>query len=190
MFFLMSIYLGCWIFPNHSSRQKSLLMVFHNLFINFHCKYLFLIHKFYFWKLIIGTHAIALFFIFFYLFIINYFFIKDLDEFIFRILIFSAMHWFIGNLIDSWQIMRFDTSMDSLNVTRSESVADLNSELNGLPHPRRASVGHARTEDNFISTPPKPFGIGKRFVLFLFITNLSKYLQSHKLIWVHTYAQC
>ncbi|XP_043288221.1 kinesin-like protein KIF13A isoform X4 [Venturia canescens] len=56
-------------------------------------------------------------------------------------------------------IMRFDTSMDSLNVTRSESVTDLNSELNGLPHPRRASVGHARTEDNFISTPPKPFGI-------------------------------
>ncbi|XP_034951830.1 kinesin-like protein KIF13B isoform X3 [Chelonus insularis] len=57
-------------------------------------------------------------------------------------------------------IMRFDTSMDSLSVTRSESVTDLNSELNGLPHhPRRASVGHARNEDNLLNTPTKPFGI-------------------------------
>ncbi|XP_072765534.1 kinesin-like protein KIF13A isoform X5 [Anoplolepis gracilipes] len=58
------------------------------------------------------------------------------------------------------QIMRFDTSMDSLNVTRSESVTDLNTELNGLPHPRRASIGHTRNDENFISAPPKPFGIG------------------------------
>ncbi|XP_072765535.1 kinesin-like protein KIF13A isoform X6 [Anoplolepis gracilipes] len=57
------------------------------------------------------------------------------------------------------QIMRFDTSMDSLNVTRSESVTDLNTELNGLPHPRRASIGHTRNDENFISAPPKPFGI-------------------------------
>ncbi|XP_039311276.1 kinesin-like protein KIF13A isoform X3 [Solenopsis invicta] len=58
------------------------------------------------------------------------------------------------------QIMRFDMSMDSLNaVTRSESVTDLNME-NGLPHPRRASIGHARNDENFISAPPKPFGIG------------------------------
>lgn len=57
--------------------------------------------------------------------------------------------------------MRFDTSMDSLNVTRSESVTDLNSEVNGLPHPRRASIGHARNDENFIAAPPKPFGIGK-----------------------------
>lgn len=57
------------------------------------------------------------------------------------------------------QIMRFDMSMDSLNaVTRSESVTDLNME-NGLPHPRRASIGHARNDENFISAPPKPFGI-------------------------------
>ncbi|KAL0106196.1 hypothetical protein PUN28_016124 [Cardiocondyla obscurior] len=56
------------------------------------------------------------------------------------------------------QIMRFDMSMDSLNVTRSESVTDLNME-NGLPHPRRASTGHTRNEDNFISAPPKTFGI-------------------------------
>lgn len=60
-----------------------------------------------------------------------------------------------------FQIMRFDTSMDSLNVTRSESVTDLNTEINGLPHPRRASTGHARNDENFISAPPKPFGIGK-----------------------------
>ncbi|XP_066600998.1 kinesin-like protein KIF13A isoform X2 [Prorops nasuta] len=58
------------------------------------------------------------------------------------------------------QIMRFDVSMDSLNVTRSESVTDLNSELNGLPHPRRATTGHSRNEENFIPTPSKPFGIG------------------------------
>ncbi|XP_011875550.1 PREDICTED: kinesin-like protein KIF13A isoform X1 [Vollenhovia emeryi] len=57
------------------------------------------------------------------------------------------------------QIMRFDMSMDSLSVTRSESVTDLNME-NGLPHPRRASIGHTRNDENFISAPPKPFGIG------------------------------
>ncbi|KAH0553863.1 hypothetical protein KQX54_005242, partial [Cotesia glomerata] len=58
------------------------------------------------------------------------------------------------------QIMRFDTSMEALSVTRSESVTDLNSELNGLPHPRRASVGHARNDDSpFNTTPLKPFGI-------------------------------
>ncbi|CAD6208948.1 GSCOCG00010762001-RA-CDS [Cotesia congregata] len=60
------------------------------------------------------------------------------------------------------QIMRFDTSMEALSVTRSESVTDLNSELNGLPHPRRASVGHARNDDSpFNTTPLKPFGIAR-----------------------------
>ncbi|XP_043476457.1 kinesin-like protein KIF13A isoform X2 [Leptopilina heterotoma] len=57
------------------------------------------------------------------------------------------------------QIMRFDTSMDSLNVTRSESVTDLNSELSSLTLLRRASSGHARNDDNFLTTPPKSFGI-------------------------------
>ncbi|XP_076381671.1 kinesin-like protein KIF13A isoform X6 [Megalopta genalis] len=58
------------------------------------------------------------------------------------------------------QIMRSDTSMDSLNVTRSESVTDLNSELNGMLHSRRASTGHTRNDENFVTTPSKPFGIG------------------------------
>lgn len=68
--------------------------------------------------------------------------------------------------------MRFDTSMETLSVTRSESVTDLNSELNGLPHhPRRASVGHARNDDSLLNTTPlKPFGIGKSFT-YLFIKN-------------------
>ncbi|XP_003398365.1 kinesin-like protein KIF13B isoform X12 [Bombus affinis] len=57
------------------------------------------------------------------------------------------------------QIMRSDTSMDSLNVTRSESVTDLNTELNGLLHSRRASTGHTRNDENFVSAPAKPFGI-------------------------------
>ncbi|XP_048265222.1 kinesin-like protein KIF13B isoform X10 [Bombus affinis] len=57
-------------------------------------------------------------------------------------------------------IMRSDTSMDSLNVTRSESVTDLNTELNGLLHSRRASTGHTRNDENFVSAPAKPFGIG------------------------------
>lgn len=61
--------------------------------------------------------------------------------------------------------------MDSLNVTRSESVTDLNTEMNGLPHPRRASVGHARNDENFISAPPKPFGIGKH-IFYLFYINV------------------
>ncbi|XP_012168081.1 kinesin-like protein KIF13B isoform X11 [Bombus affinis] len=56
-------------------------------------------------------------------------------------------------------IMRSDTSMDSLNVTRSESVTDLNTELNGLLHSRRASTGHTRNDENFVSAPAKPFGI-------------------------------
>lgn len=58
--------------------------------------------------------------------------------------------------------MRSDTSMDSLNVTRSESVTDLNTELNGLLHSRRASTGHTRNDENFVSAPAKPFGIGKQ----------------------------
>ncbi|XP_057328265.1 kinesin-like protein KIF13B isoform X4 [Microplitis mediator] len=60
-------------------------------------------------------------------------------------------------------IMRFDTSMETLSVTRSESVTDLNSELNGLPHhPRRASVGHTRNDDSLLNTTPlKPFGIAR-----------------------------
>ncbi|XP_015600896.1 kinesin-like protein KIF13B isoform X3 [Cephus cinctus] len=58
-------------------------------------------------------------------------------------------------------IMRFDASMDSLNVTRSESVTDLNTEINGLPHARRSSTGLSRNDENFLSTPPKPFGIAR-----------------------------
>ncbi|CAK9801954.1 Kinesin-like protein KIF13A [Anthophora quadrimaculata] len=57
------------------------------------------------------------------------------------------------------QIMRSDTSMDSLNVMRSESVTDLNSELNGILHSRRASTGHTRNDENFVPAPSKPFGI-------------------------------
>ncbi|XP_050598559.1 kinesin-like protein KIF13A isoform X5 [Bombus affinis] len=60
------------------------------------------------------------------------------------------------------QIMRSDTSMDSLNVTRSESVTDLNTELNGLLHSRRASTGHTRNDENFVSAPAKPFGIARQ----------------------------
>ncbi|XP_017793954.1 PREDICTED: kinesin-like protein KIF13B [Habropoda laboriosa] len=57
------------------------------------------------------------------------------------------------------QIMRSDTSMDSLNVMRSESVTDLNTELNGILHSRRASTGHTRNDENFVPAPAKPFGI-------------------------------
>ncbi|CAK9816643.1 Kinesin-like protein KIF13A [Anthophora plagiata] len=57
------------------------------------------------------------------------------------------------------QIMRSDTSMDSLNVMRSESVTDLNTELNGILHSRRASTGHTRNDENFVPAPSKPFGI-------------------------------
>ena len=64
------------------------------------------------------------------------------------------------------QIMRFDTSMDSLNVTRSESVTDLNSELSNLAHSRRASSGHTRNDENFLTMPPKPFGIGMYLDVF------------------------
>jgi hypothetical protein len=80
------------------------------------------------------------------------------------------------------QIMRFDTSMDSLNVTRSESVTDLNTEINGLPHPRRASTGHARNDENFISAPPKSFGIGKHgpyllyYIWLILMSELYKYI--------------
>ncbi|KOC61693.1 Kinesin-like protein KIF13A, partial [Habropoda laboriosa] len=59
------------------------------------------------------------------------------------------------------QIMRSDTSMDSLNVMRSESVTDLNTELNGILHSRRASTGHTRNDENFVPAPAKPFGIAR-----------------------------
>lgn len=82
--------------------------------------------------------------------------------------------------------MRFDTSMDSLvNVTRSESVTDLNSELNGLPHTRRQSAGHARNDDNnFLTMPPKPYGIGKQFfIITLFKKRLiSSYIVNELLL--------
>lgn len=77
--------------------------------------------------------------------------------------------------------MRFDTSMDSLKVHRSESVTDLNSELSNLTLSRRPSSEHARNEENFLTVPPKPFGIGMYHNLFLslekvYVTN-NKYLQ-------------
>lgn len=73
--------------------------------------------------------------------------------------------------------------MEALSVTRSESVTDLNSELNGLPHPRRASVGHARNDDSpFNTSPLKPFGIGKKFYLFISSPNNKyKYIYNIKL---------
>lgn len=61
--------------------------------------------------------------------------------------------------------------MDALNVTRSESVTDLNTELNGLLHVRRASTGHARSDENFVPAPSKPFGIGKH-TFTLYVLNL------------------
>jgi len=80
--------------------------------------------------------------------------------------------------------MRFDTSMDSLNVTRSESVTDLNTEINGLPHPRRASTGHTRNDENFISAPPKSFGIGKNvsYLLCQHLININV-----RIIKIHRY---
>lgn len=78
--------------------------------------------------------------------------------------------------------MRFDTSMDSLNVTRSESVTDLNMEMNGLPHPRRASIGHARNDENFIAAPPKPFGgIGENILcsILIKIRIINTYIDTH-----------
>lgn len=78
--------------------------------------------------------------------------------------------------------MRFDASLDSLNVTRSESVTDLNSELTGIAHLRRGSSGHIRNEDHVLSAPPtKPFGIGKKhlsslsntFNIFYYISESS-----------------
>lgn len=57
--------------------------------------------------------------------------------------------------------MRLDLSMESLHMSRSESVADLNSDLHhGLtPLRNRSSFG----KDNEV-TPPKSFGgLGRLF---------------------------
>ncbi|XP_011505399.1 PREDICTED: kinesin-like protein KIF13A [Ceratosolen solmsi marchali] len=60
------------------------------------------------------------------------------------------------------QIMRFDSSIDSLKVTRSESVADLNSDLNNLPnYIHRSNINHLRSEENFLASQPKPLGIAR-----------------------------
>lgn len=84
---------------------------------------------------------------------------------------------------DYLQIMRSDTSMDSLNVTRSESVTDLNSELNGLLHSRRASTGHTRNDENFVSAPTKPFGIGKQtFILYVIHIPMKHFQKTNSVI--------
>lgn len=62
--------------------------------------------------------------------------------------------------------MRFDSSIDSLNIMRSESVMDLNSEINSYsPKARRSSIGQQRIEDNVFSSQPKSLGIGKYLFL-------------------------
>ena len=64
--------------------------------------------------------------------------------------------------------MRFDNSIDSLNVVRSESVTDLNSDINNLTHhTRRSSIGLLRAEEGNQTSQSKPFGIGK-YSLLLF----------------------
>lgn len=62
--------------------------------------------------------------------------------------------------------MRLDLSTESLNIPRSESVTDLNSEpLGGLPLRSRSSFG--KDPD---ATPLKPFGLGMYFLL-IFVFN-------------------
>lgn len=61
--------------------------------------------------------------------------------------------------------MRLDFSTESLNIPRSESVSELNSEpLGGLPLRSRTSFG--KDPD---ATPPKPFGLGMYCKIIIFL---------------------
>ncbi|XP_031336617.1 kinesin-like protein KIF13B isoform X5 [Photinus pyralis] len=71
------------------------------------------------------------------------------------------------------QLMRLDLSTESLNIPRSESVTDLNSEpLGGLPLRTRSSFG--KDPD---ATPPKPFGLARPTFLNLGLNLNSLRLQ-------------
>ncbi|XP_031784044.1 kinesin-like protein KIF13A isoform X10 [Nasonia vitripennis] len=60
------------------------------------------------------------------------------------------------------QLMRFDSSIESLNIMRSESVMDLNSEINSFSNKsRRSSISQLRIEENVLSSQPKSLGIAR-----------------------------
>jgi kinesin family protein 13 len=54
------------------------------------------------------------------------------------------------------QFMRLDTSTESLQMSRSESVSELNSELHGVATPLRPRTSFGKDSEG---TPTKPFGI-------------------------------
>jgi hypothetical protein len=68
--------------------------------------------------------------------------------------------------------MLFESSIDSLKVTRSESVTELNSGLKNLPHHlHKAAVSHLKSEDNFVTAQQKPYEIGKyKYIIIIYNT--------------------
>lgn len=59
--------------------------------------------------------------------------------------------------------MRLDGSIDALNMSRSESVTELNSELLGSLRPRSSYGKESET------TPTKQFGLGMRSYMKLYV---------------------
>lgn len=53
--------------------------------------------------------------------------------------------------------MRLDMSTESLHMSRSESVSELNSELHGVTTPLRPRTSFGKDTEG---SPSKPFGIG------------------------------
>lgn len=64
------------------------------------------------------------------------------------------------------QLMRLDGSIDTLNMSRSESVSELNSELLNGSTLLRPRTSFGKDPD---ATPTKPFGLGMLIYLFYFL---------------------
>lgn len=65
--------------------------------------------------------------------------------------------------------MRLDTSLESLNMPRSESFADLNSDhLGPTPPSSRIRANFGKNIDADLTSPSKPFGLGTWFYFFAF----------------------
>ncbi|XP_044257426.1 kinesin-like protein KIF13A isoform X2 [Tribolium madens] len=76
------------------------------------------------------------------------------------------------------QFMRLDMSTESLHMSRSESVSELNSELHGVTTPLRPRSSFGKDSEG---TPSKPFGIGSILSARPTFLNLSLNLNSLRL---------
>lgn len=69
--------------------------------------------------------------------------------------------------------MRFDTSSENLNMPRSESFADLNSDhLGPTPPSSKIRSSFGKNIDADLTSPSKPFGLGTWIFVFAYLACL------------------